>query len=275
MSQTIEVRVPDLGNFSEVGVIDVLVKAGDTVEVDTPLITLETEKATMDVPSPAAGVVSRVHVQKGGKVSEGSLVVTLLSAAEATAAAPAAAPAASSAKPAPAAAAAPSAPTAPAPAATAAPTNVDVLVPDMGNFTEVGVIEVLVKPGDKVEVDTPLATLETEKATMDVPSTAAGTVETVHVQKGGKVSAGSRVVTLSGVVSAALPAAAATQSAVASPAPAAATPAPPPTPPTSLQSGFTTVEPPQVDSRSGSSTRRCDSTRDRPAVRLNGPLARH
>jgi len=227
MSQTIEVRVPDLGNFSEVGVIDVLVKAGDTVEVDTPLITLETEKATMDVPSPAAGVVAKVHVDKGGKVSEGSLVVTLLAAGgEAAASAPAAAPAAATTmQPAPAGAS-----TAPAAAAAAAatPRDVDVLVPDMGNFTEVGVIEVLVKVGDKVEVDTPLATLETEKATMDVPSTAAGTVAAVHVQAGGKVSAGSRVVTLSGVVSAAAatPAPTATQPAAA--APAASKPAPAP-----------------------------------------------
>ena len=79
MSQTIEVRVPDLGNFPEVSVIDVLVKPGDSVAVDTPLITLETEKATMDVPSSAAGMVKSVHVQKGGKVSEGALVVTLRS----------------------------------------------------------------------------------------------------------------------------------------------------------------------------------------------------
>ncbi len=93
----------------------------------------------------------------------------------------------------------------------------------MGNFTEVGVIEVLVKVGDKVEIDTPLTTLETEKATMDVPSTAAGTVTAVHVQKGGKVSAGSRVVTVSGVVAAAAPAAA--PAAAQAPAVAAAKPA--------------------------------------------------
>jgi len=198
MSQTIEVRVPDLGNFSEVGVIDVLVKPGDTIAIDTPLITLETEKASMDVPSPAAGVVEKVHVAKGGKVSEGSLVVTLRPEAGGAATAAAAAPAPPAAVPASAAA--------PAAASAAAPRSVDVLVPDMGNFTEVGVIEVLVKVGDKVELDTPLVTLETEKATMDVPSTAAGTVEAVHVQKGGKVSAGSRVVTLGGVVSAAAPA---------------------------------------------------------------------
>jgi len=219
VSQTIEVRVPDLGNFSEVGVIDVLVKVGDSVAVDTPLITLETEKATMDVPSSAAGVVEAVHVQKGGKISEGALVVTLR--AEGAAAAPAsAATAAPQAATAPAAAAAPAAP-------AAAPRNVDITVPDMGNFTEVGVIDVLVKPGDKVEIDTPLVTLETEKATMDVPSTAAGVVEAVHVQKGGKISAGARVVTLSGVVSAAAaaPAASTPTAPKAAAAPAARAPA--------------------------------------------------
>ena len=104
MSQTIEVRVPDLGNFAEVSVIDVLVKPGDSVAVDTPLITLETEKATMDVPSSAAGKVVAVHVQKGGKVAEGALVVTLEVAGSAAAAAPAASvPAPAVAAPAPAA----------------------------------------------------------------------------------------------------------------------------------------------------------------------------
>ena len=216
MSKSIEVRVPDLGNFSDVGVIDVLVKAGDAVDVDTPLITLETEKATMDVPSTAAGVISKVHVSKGDTVSEGSVVVTLLAAGDAAAAAtPAVAPAATAAAAQPAAAA----------------RNFDVLVPDMGNFTEGGVIEVLVKPGDKVEVDTPLATLETEKATMDVPSTAAGTVATVHVTKGGKVSAGSPVVTLSGVVAAAAPAPAPAAPAAPPPAVPASNRAPPAAPP--------------------------------------------
>jgi pyruvate dehydrogenase E2 component (dihydrolipoamide acetyltransferase) len=212
VSQTIEVRVPDLGSFPEVSVIEVLVKVGDTVAIDTPLLTLETEKATMDVPSSAAGVVESVHVRAGSKVSEGALIVTLRGTATGAAAAPA-----------PVAAAA-TATAAAAPAAAAAPTSMDVLVPDMGNFTEVGVIEVLVKPGDKVEVDTPLVTLETEKATMDVPSTAAGIVEAVHVQAGGKISAGGRVVTLSGVVSAAAPAAAAPAavSSAAAPAPAVA-----------------------------------------------------
>jgi pyruvate dehydrogenase E2 component (dihydrolipoamide acetyltransferase) len=215
LSQLIEVRVPDMGNFTEVGVIDLLVKVGDRVEIDTPLITLETEKATMDVPSTAAGVVESVNVAKGDKISTGALVVSVRS--EAAAAAPAVA---AGAAPAPAAAA-------PAPAAaTAAPRSMDVLVPDMGNFTEVGVVEVLVKVGDRVEVDTPLVTLETEKATMDVPSTAAGVVESVHVTKGGKISAGGRVVTLGGVVVAAA-APAAPAAAAPSQAPAAAKPTAP------------------------------------------------
>jgi pyruvate dehydrogenase E2 component (dihydrolipoamide acetyltransferase) len=252
MSQTIEVRVPDLGNFSEVAVIDVMVKPGDRIEVDTPLITLETEKATMDVPSTAAGVVEQVHVQVGGKVSEGSLVVTVRGeGGQATV--PAAGGGAGSA---PAGEAPAPAPASPAQAAAAAPTRVDVVVPDMGSFTEVSVIDVLVKKGDRVEVDTPLATLETEKATMDVPSTAAGVVEEVHVQVGGKVSAGARVVTLAsvtatgpGTVSAA-PAAAAAAAPAAAPAaaapkPAPAAPAPAPQRPASLppinEAGFSTA----------------------------------
>ena len=210
-----------MGNFTEVGVIDILVKVGDHVDIDTPLITLETEKATMDVPSTAAGVIEAVHVAKDGKISPGALVVTVRSDAAAAAPAAATAPAASAAPAAPAAALAPAA--TPAAAAPAAPQSLDVLVPDMGNFTEVGVVEVLVKVGDKVEVDTPLVTLETEKATMDVPSTAAGVVEAVHVTKGGKISAGGRVVTLGGVVVAAAAPAAPTSA----PAPAAAKPAAP------------------------------------------------
>jgi pyruvate dehydrogenase E2 component (dihydrolipoamide acetyltransferase) len=160
-------------------------------------------------------------VEAGGKVSPGTLVVTLRGTAAVAVAASATTPAAA---PATAAAAASAAAPAPAPA----PRDFDVLVPDMGNFTEVGVIEVLVKPGDKVEVDTPLVTLETEKATMDVPSTAAGTVKAVHVQKGGKLAAGSRVVTLSGVLAAAAAAPAPTTpvAAVAAPAAPKAAPAP-------------------------------------------------
>src|SRR5690242_21954888 len=83
MAGSTEIRVPDMGDFKDVAVIDVLVKAGDTVEVDTPLITLETDKATMDVPSTAAGVIEKVHATKGGKISPGDLVATVRAAGEA------------------------------------------------------------------------------------------------------------------------------------------------------------------------------------------------
>src|SRR5215471_20429252 len=89
-ARLVEVRVPDMGNFKDVAVIDVLVKPGETIEPEAPLVTLETEKATMDVPSTASGVVEKVHVAKGGRVSTGDLVVTLRSESAATSAQPAA-----------------------------------------------------------------------------------------------------------------------------------------------------------------------------------------
>jgi pyruvate dehydrogenase E2 component (dihydrolipoamide acetyltransferase) len=183
-----------MGNFESVTVIDVLVKPGDTIDIDTPLVTLETDKATMDVPSTAKGVVEKVHVAKGGTVATGALIVTLKGDASQPASAagtdrkPATAPASA---PAPVAAT-----VAPAPAAAS---SIEVRVPDMGSFDSVAVIDVLVKPGDTVDFDTPLATLETDKATMDVPSTAKGLVEKVHVTKGGKLSPGALVVTVKGV----------------------------------------------------------------------------
>jgi pyruvate dehydrogenase E2 component (dihydrolipoamide acetyltransferase) len=118
----VEVRVPDMGNFKDVAVIDVLVKAGDTIERDAPLVTLETEKATMDVPSTVAGVVEKLHVSKGGTVSAGDLVATVRAQA-APAAAPASEPAPA---PTPAPAAPPAAPPAPVPAAAAAPERPDL-----------------------------------------------------------------------------------------------------------------------------------------------------
>jgi pyruvate dehydrogenase E2 component (dihydrolipoamide acetyltransferase) len=212
MAGPIEIRVPDMGDFKDVAVIDVMVKPGDAVEVDTPLITLETDKATMDVPSTGVGVVEKVHAEKGGKISPGDLVVTLK--ASGVAAKPDVAKAEpAAAKPqvveAPKAAAVAAKPTAPAsppvkasePAratpAKSVPKSVDIRVPDMGGFKGVAVIDVLVKPGQKIEIDTPLVTLETDKATMDVPSTAAGVVEKVHVAKNGKISEGDLIVTVS------------------------------------------------------------------------------
>ena len=189
---TVEVRVPDMGNFDSVSVIDVLVKPGDSIDIDTPLATLETDKATMDIPSTAKGVVEQVHVTKGGKVAAGALVVTVKSEGAAAPAKPAITEAAKAASaPATAAAAAPA-------AAPAKESSIEVRVPDMGSFDSVSVIDVAVKPGDTVDIPSPPATLETDKATMDVPSTAKGVIEKVHVTKGGKVGPGALVVTVRG-----------------------------------------------------------------------------
>jgi pyruvate dehydrogenase E2 component (dihydrolipoamide acetyltransferase) len=225
---TIEIKVPDIGDFTDVPVIEVFVKPGDTVKVDDSLVTLESDKATMDVPSTAAGVVKSVAVKVGDKVSEGAVVVVI------DAAAGAAAPAkpAASATPAPAAPKAAPAPPAPAaaPAAKPAGGTVEVKVPDIGDFTDVPVIEVFVKAGDVVKLDDSLVTLESDKATMDVPSTAAGVVKSIAVKVGDKVSEGAVVAVIESAASSTAvgPASAGRASApAAAPAPAPAGPASP------------------------------------------------
>ncbi len=214
----IEVKVPDIGDFTDVPVIEVFVKPGDTVKAEDSLVTLESDKATMDVPAPSAGVVKEVRVKVGDKVSEGSIIVTL-DAAVAAAPAAKAAPAAPAPPAAPAAGPAP--PPAKAPAAVAATT--EVRVPDIGDFTDVPVIEVFVKPGDTVKAEDSLVTLESDKATMDVPAPAAGVVKEVRVKVGDKVSEGSVILSLEAAGSAPTPG--------TKPAPAAAAAPPPPTVP--------------------------------------------
>ena len=220
MSQIVEIKVPDIGGHDNVDVIDVAVKAGDTIAVDDTLITLETDKATMDVPADVAGVVKEVKISVGDKVSEGSVVVTVETGAAAAAApAEAAAPvAAASAAEAPAA----------APAATGG--SVSVEVPDIGDNSGVDVIDVAVKVGDTVAVDDTLITLETDKATMDVPSTAAGKVTAVNIKVGDKVSQGTVIITVEGGASApvAAPAQAAAPAPAATPAPVVAKESTPP-----------------------------------------------
>jgi len=196
----IDVKVPDIGDFKDVPVIEVLVKPGDVVKVDQSLITLESDKATMDVPSPAAGQVAEVVAKVGDKVSMGTLIARLESKADETAKA-SAAPAKEAASPAPTKAAppipAPSAPAkAPAAPAPAKAAPIDVTIPDIGDFKDVPVIEILVKAGDTVEADQPLVTLESDKATMDVPSPAAGKITQIVVKVGDKVSMGALIAKL-------------------------------------------------------------------------------
>lgn len=189
MSQAIEVKVPDIGDYKDIPVIEVLVKAGDTVEKEQSLVTLESDKATMDVPSPASGTVKEVKVKVGDNVSEGSLVLVLDgSGAGAAPAAPA--PAAKAEKAAP--AAAPAQAAAPAPAASGGVQSVKV--PDIGDYKDVPVIEIGVKVGDRVEKEQSLVTLESDKATMDVPSPVAGVVKEIKVKVGDNVSEGTEIV---------------------------------------------------------------------------------
>ena len=213
----VDIKVPDIGDFDEVGVIELLVKVGDTVKAEQSLITVESDKASMEIPSSHAGVVKEIKVKLGDKVSEGSVVVALevAGAAEAPAAAPAAPAAAAPAPAAPAPAAAPV-------AAPAAAGPVNVLVPDIGDFKDVAVIELLVKPGDTVKAEQSLITVESDKASMEIPSSAAGVLKELKVKIGDKVNIGDLIAVLEGAAGAAAPAAAAAPAPVAAPAAAAA-----------------------------------------------------
>ena len=192
MAEIKEAFVPDIGDYSDIPVIEVLVAVGDTVKKDQGLVTLESDKATMEVPSSVAGVVKEIKVKVGDTLSEGK-VVALIEVAEG-AAAPAAAPAAAAAptKAAPAAAPAPATQSAPAPAAAPAASggSVEATVPDIGDYTDIPVIEVLVAVGDTVKKDQGLVTLESDKATMEVPSSVAGVVKEIKVKVGDTLSQG-------------------------------------------------------------------------------------
>jgi pyruvate dehydrogenase E2 component (dihydrolipoamide acetyltransferase) len=187
-SDVIEVAVPDIGEDGEVDVIDVLVSVGDTIEKEDGLITLETDKATMDVPSTHAGTVKEVFISTGDKVKEGTVVIKLEVAGSGSSAG-----ASSSSESAP--AQQESAKQESAPAAASSET-IEVAVPDIGEDGEVDVIDVLVSAGDTVEKEDGLITLETDKATMDVPSTHAGTIKEVFIKTGDKVKKGTVVVKL-------------------------------------------------------------------------------
>jgi pyruvate dehydrogenase E2 component (dihydrolipoamide acetyltransferase) len=218
MGELREVRVPDIGDFKDVPIIEIQVKPGERVAQEAPLITLESDKASMEVPSPAAGVVRSLAVKLGDKVSEGTPILTLeLDGAGA-----------------------PGEPVKPAVSAPPAPTSspagvAEVRVPDIGDFKQVPVIEIMVKPGDTIAPEQPLVTLESDKASMDVPSPLAGVVAELKVKVGDRVSEGSAILTLVTDTTAA-----AAQRAPA--APAATTPAPPlaPTTPAAAPAGSDT-----------------------------------
>ena len=236
----VDIQVPDIGDFDEVTVIELLVKPGDTVTAEQSLITVESDKASMEIPSSHAGVVKEVKVKLDDKVKQGSVVLTLEVAGTAESEEKQA-PAQSATAPAAPKTEAPAAPASSAPAAApvAAAGPVEVRVPDIGDFKDVVVIEVLVKTGDTVKVEQSLITVESDKASMEIPSSTAGVIKDLKVKLGDTVNIGDLLAILEGSAAsaaaapapapAAAPAAsapaAATASAPATPAPSAAAPA--------------------------------------------------
>ncbi|NID17276.1 dihydrolipoyllysine-residue acetyltransferase [Luteibacter yeojuensis] len=247
MADVKEARIPDIGG-KPVPIIEIMVKVGDRVEKDQSLLTLESDKATMEVPAPFAGVIKELKVKVGDEVDEGAVVALVEAEGDAAAAPKSEAPKAEAPQ---AAAPAP----APAPAAAKAPSAsrssgpVDVKVPDIGG-KPVPIIEIMVKAGDRVEKDQSLMTLESDKATMDIPAPSAGTIKELKVKVGDEVNDGHVIAILEGeagdAASAASPAApapapqreAAAPAPAPAPAPAAAADAPvggaPRTPPVSF-----------------------------------------
>ncbi|HXU40750.1 MAG TPA: dihydrolipoyllysine-residue acetyltransferase [Burkholderiales bacterium] len=172
-----QVLVPDIGDFKEVEVIEILVKPGDAVTKEQSLITLESDKATMEIPSPSDGVVQSIKLKVGDKVSKGAAILELDAKEKAKAAEK------------------------PKPAEKSEKSGSDAItvpVPDIGDFKEVEVIEVLVKPGDAVTKEQSLITLESDKATMEIPSPGAGVVQSIKVKVGDKVAKGTPILVLEG-----------------------------------------------------------------------------
>jgi pyruvate dehydrogenase E2 component (dihydrolipoamide acetyltransferase) len=211
----IEVKVPDIGDFKDIAVIELLVQPGQTVKAEQSLVTVESDKASMEIPSSASGVIKELRVKLGDKVSEGSPLALLeVSDVERSASSverdqpKAGAPTAGVP---PAQRSTPNAQPAAGPAG-----GVEVRVPDIGDFKDIAVIELLVKPGDVVKPEQSLITVESDKASMEIPSSAGGTVRELKVKLGDKVSQGSVIAVVD------------TTAGTAPSAPAVATGSPPP-----------------------------------------------
>ena len=190
--ETQEIRVPDIGSSGKASVIEIAVKAGDTIAAEQALITLESDKASMEIPSPAAGVIESISVKVGDEVGTGDLILILKGAAPSKPA-PGKAPASQ-------AASAPkqklSEPAAEEPAEAAGESVEEVRIPDIGSSGSANVIEVMVKAGDSVEADQSLITLESDKASMEIPAPKAGVVESLSIKVGDEAKTGDLILTL-------------------------------------------------------------------------------
>ena len=194
---TIDIQVPDIGDFDEVTVIELLVKPGDSVKAEQSLITVESDKASMEIPSSQAGVVKDIKIKLGDKVKQGSVVLTLESADAAPVSESKVPPAQAE----PAQAAIKSVATAAPPAApqpSAGGGMVEVRVPDIGDFKDVSVIEVLVKVGDAIKAEQSLITVESDKASMEIPSSGAGVLKELKVKLGDTINIGDLLAVLEG-----------------------------------------------------------------------------
>ena len=202
MAQMIEVLLPDIGDFHDVEVIEILVNAGDRIAAEDPLITLESDKASMEIPAPQAGVVGDVRVALGDKINQGDLLLTLEPVAAGqggeTSADEPEPPAELAKAEQPGTDDAPAAQTQ-APQAGAAEIR-EVTLPDIGDFTDVEIIELLASPGDSVEAEQSLLTLESDKATMEIPAPCAGTLKSIDVALGDKVNQGDLIARIETVV---------------------------------------------------------------------------
>lgn len=193
MSQLIPVKVPDIGDFDEVEVIELLVKVGDTIAAEQSLITVESDKASMEIPSDTAGVVKSIAVNVGSKVKQGTVILEVEADGRFSADAQAESP------PEKTLAETPRAPekvsesalnTASAPVTGG---SANVVVPDIGDFDEVDVIEVMVAVGDEIKEEQSLITVESDKASMEIPSSHAGKIVELTVKVGDKVKKGSLI----------------------------------------------------------------------------------
>lgn len=177
MSNIIEVTLPDIGDFDAVEVIEVLVEAGQSVETEQSIVTLESDKASMEIPTPSAGVVKSVHIALGDSITQGSLLIKLEAQNDETSPAPEV-------------------------VTEQAQTTQTIVVPDIGDIDEVEVIEVLVSVGDELGQEDSIITLESDKASMEIPTPTAGTVDKVLVAVGDKVKLGDDILTLTTVATA-------------------------------------------------------------------------
>ncbi len=234
----IEVKVPDIGDFKEVEVIETLVKVGDTIAKEQSLLTVESDKASMEIPSPVGGVVKELRVKVGDKVAEGTLILMVQSAepqqvnttvknGDPNVKAPSEVKVAEEAEKSGISTKTPENPSAETAASASAAAEQTVVVPDIGDFQEVEVIEVMVKVGDTIKLEQSLITVESDKASMEIPSSAAGVVRSVLVKVGDKVAMGTPLITLAAAAGASTSSAPAAASIPSIPSPVLAAPASP------------------------------------------------